>query len=330
MAGMKSEFELIEALARAVRPRARGAKGIVVGIGDDAAAVRAPAGADLVVTTDAMVEGRHFERTWLSPRQMGWRLAAANLSDIAAMGARPCWALVSLVLPRSVSGLYAEAIERGAAEHLARYGAVIVGGNVASTDGPLVCDMTLLGTCKRGRVWERRAQAGDAIVVAGVLGAAAAGVETLKQGKRDAALIKAYRRPIPRIDIARALASNRNIHGAIDISDGLSSDLIHLCEANNLGCEIDAGALPIPRGVRAFCSARRKNPIEWALHAGEDYALLLSVAPQRAVAICRMIRNSGAPASIIGCFTASRGIYGILDDRGVRAFDSRGWDHLKR
>lgn len=330
MAGMKSEFELIEALARAVRPRARGAKGVVVGIGDDAAVVRAPAGEDLVLTTDAMVEGRHFERTWISPRQMGWRLAAANLSDIAAMGATPRWALVSLVLPRSVSGLYAEAIERGAAEHLSRYGAVIVGGNVASTDGPLVCDMTLLGTCKRGSAWERRAPAGDAIVVAGVLGAAAAGVATLARGERNAALARAYRRPTPRIDVARALASNRNIHGAIDISDGLSSDLIHMCKANRLGCEIDAGALPIPRAVRGFCAAQRKNTIEWALHAGEDYALLLSVVPQRAVAICRMIRNSGAPAAVIGCFTASRGTYGILDNGRVHAFDARGWDHLKR
>jgi thiamine-monophosphate kinase len=222
------------------------------------------------------------------------------------------------------------AIERGAAEHLARYGAAIVGGNIASTDGPLVCDMTLLGTCKRGRAWKRQAKAGDTIVVAGRLGEAAAGVAILKRGVRDAALVRSYKRPTPRIKVARALSSNASVHGAIDISDGLSSDLIHMCEASRLGCEIDAGALPIPRAVRAFCAAGRRNAVEWALHAGEDYALVLSVAPQRAEAVCRIIRNSGAPASIIGCFTSSRGTYGILENGRVRAFRPRGWDHLQR
>lgn len=330
MAGMKSEFELVEALARVTARGGRGTKGVVVGIGDDAAVVRVSAGEDLVVTTDVLVEGRHFERTWLSPRDIGWKIAAANLSDIAAMGATPRWALVSLVLPRSVSALYAEAIERGAAEHLARYGTAIIGGNVASTDGPLMCDMTLLGTCKRGRAWKRVAKKGDAIVVAGTLGASRAGVSTLARGERNAALVRSFRRPTAHVDIARALAREISIHGAIDISDGLSTDLIHMCKANRLGCEVDAGALPIPRAVRAFCAARRKSPVEWALHAGEDYALLLSVDPKRAPAICRMIRNSGVTASIIGCFTASRGTYGILDRGGVRAFEARGWDHLKR
>ena len=165
MAGMKSEFELIDALARTARRARKRTPGVVVGIGDDAAVLRFSARDDVVVTTDSMVEGRHFERTWLSPRDLGWRLAAANLSDVAAMGATPKFALVSLVLPRGVSALYAEGIERGAAEHLARYGASIVGGNTASTAGPLVCDMTLIGTCKRGRAWRRRAKAGDLIVV---------------------------------------------------------------------------------------------------------------------------------------------------------------------
>lgn len=330
MAGMKSEFELIEALARDARRGRRRAPGVVVGIGDDAAVLRVSAREDVVVTTDTMVEGRHFERTWLSPREIGWRLAAANLSDIAAMGAAPRWALVSLVLPPSASALYAEAIELGAADHLARYGASIVGGNIASTDGPLVCDMTLVGTCKRGRPWQRRAKVGDAIVVAGVLGAAAAGVATLELGRRNAVLARAYKRPTPRIDVARALAGNASIHGAIDISDGLSSDLIHMCKAGGLGCEVDASALPVPRAVRDFCAAGRRNPVEWGLHAGEDYALLLSVAPQRAAAVCRMIRKSGVPASIIGCFTASRGTYGIIENGRVRKFKARGWDHLKK
>ena len=327
---MTSEFELIERLARDARRGRKRTPGVVVGMGDDAAVLRLSARDDLVVTTDSLVEGRHFQRAWLTPREIGWRLAAANLSDIAAMGAVPKYALVSLVLPRRVKSSHARAIQKGAAEHLARYGATIVGGNIASTDGPLVCDMTLLGTCTRGSAWKRRARAGDAIVVAGALGAAAAGVAALKRGARNAALTRVYKKPTSRIDVARALASNRSIHGAIDVSDGLSSDLIHVCEASRLGCEIDARALPIPRAVRAFCAASRRSAVEWALHAGEDYALILSVAPQRAAAVCRIIRNSGAPASIIGCFTSSRGTYGIIENGRVRAFRARGWDHLRR
>ncbi len=326
---MTSEFDLIKAIAKATRRTRRSAKGVVVGIGDDAAVLRVSAREDLVVTTDSLVEGRHFERTWLSPRDLGRRLAAANLSDIAAMGATPRWALVSLVLPPGVSALYAQTLERGAAEHLARYGAAIVGVNIASTDGPLVCDMTLVGTCKRGAAWKRRAKRGNAIVLAGTIGATAAAIETFRQGKPNAALARAYKNPTPRIDASRAVARDV-IHGAIDISDGLSSDLIHVCEASRLGCEIDAAALPIPHAVRAFCAARRVSVVEWALHAGEDYALLLSVARQRAQSICRIIRNSGAPAAIIGCFTASRGVYGIIENGRVRAFEPRGWDHLKR
>jgi len=286
---------------------------------------------DVVLTTDAMVEGRHFERGWLKPREIGWRLAAVNLSDIAAVGATPRYALMSLVLPKRVKPAEAEAIEAGAAEHLAKYKTSIVGGNIASIEGPLVCEMTIIGTCQRGAAWTRSgARKSDAIVVAGTLGAAAAAVTTLRGGARSNSLLKAYKRPTPRLDVARALAGNASVHGAIDISDSLSSDVRHVCEASRLGCELDASALPISRAVREFCKQRRKDPVEWALHAGEDYALLLSVAPQRAAEVCRIIRNSGAPAAVVGCFTGSRGVYGILENGRVRAFEPRGWDHLTR
>ncbi len=329
--GMISEFDLIEMLARASRRARGGANGVVVGIGDDAAVLRFSARDHVVVTTDSLVEGRHFRRGWLTPREMGWRLAAANLSDIAAMGAEPKFALVSLVLPRAVSSKQAEAIQRGAVEHLGRFGASVVGGNVTSTDGPLVLDMTLIGTCARGAAWKRRARKGDAIVVAGTIGSAAAGVAALKKGKSGAAaVIRAYKRPTARVDVARVLSGNAAVHGAIDISDGLSSDLIHICEASGVGCEVDAVALPIPRTVRAFCSARRIDPVRFALHAGEDYALLLSVAPQRAKEVCRTIRNAGAPAAVIGIFTGSAGVYGILEKGRVHSFRAQGWDHFKR
>ncbi len=325
---MKSEFKLI---ARIARSAGRAKRDVIVGIGDDAAVLRFSAREDVVVTTDSLVEGTHFERGWLTPHEIGWRLAAANLSDIAAMGAEPKYALVSLMLPRAVSGKQAEAIQRGAVEHLGRHDTSVVGGNIASTNGPLTVDMTLIGTCARGQAWTRRARKGDAIVLAGTIGAAAAGVVALKKGKLGgAAVLRAYKHPVPRIDVARALRGNAAIHGAIDISDGLSSDLIHVCEASGVGCEVDAAGLPIPRAVREFCAKRRIDPVRFALHAGEDYALLLSVASQRAREVCRILTDAGVPATVIGIFTGSAGVFGILHKGRVYRFKAQGWDHFTR
>jgi len=327
---MKSEFQLIEAFARRIRRGAIRASGVVVGVGDDAAVLRPNAREDLVVTTDSLVEGSHFERRWFTGRELGWRLAAVNLSDIAAMGARPRYGLVSLVIPPGLDSAYVEAIERGVVDHLARYDAVVVGGNIATTSGPLTLELTLIGACGRGRAWRRRAKAGDAIVVAGVLGAAAAGISLLRKRKAGGPLVRAYRQPTPRLDVARALSRTRSVRGAIDVSDGLSSDLIHLCEASRVGCDVDETAFPIPRAVRAFCRERGLDPIQWVLHAGEDYALILSVASQRATGVCRRIRRAGCPAAVVGRFTRRPRVYRLIDARGeARPFKAGGWDHLK-
>lgn len=327
---MLSEFALIAAIARDLRGRR--ARGVVIGIGDDAAVLRPLRGEDLVVTVDSLVEGRHFQRDWLSWRDLGWRLAAINLSDIAAMGAQPKFALVSLAVPAGVDARAVRGIERGAARHLARYGAVIVGGNLSSTGGPLVCDLTLIGTCRRGTAWKRGARHGDAIVVAGELGAAAAGAALLLARERaPRALVRAYRRPVPRLDVAAALRGMQAIHGAIDVSDGLSSDLIHMCEAGGVGCDLTTADLPVPRPVAAFCRGRRVDPSDWAMDGGEDYALILSVAPKRAAEVCRRIERAGVRASIVGRFTRRRGVYRRIDAGGrARRFRPGGWDHFRR
>lgn len=328
---MKSEFQLIDAFARRIRREGVRAPGVVLGVGDDAAVLRPSAREDLVVTVDSMVEGRHFERAWSPPREIGWRLAAVNLSDIAAMGAAPRAALVSLAIPARTPDRFIEDVERGVVSHLARHGAGLIGGNVTSTDGPLVLDLTLVGACRRGHAWRRTARAGDAIVLAGDIGAAAAGVELLREGRRTGALVRAYRRPVPRLDVARALArSPGRVRGAIDVSDGLSSDLIHVCDAAGLGCDVHADALPIPPAVRAFCRRRGLDPVSWALAGGEDYALLLAV-PARAVARVRAsLARRGVPVAVIGRFTKHRGVRRVLDASGrARPLVARGWDHRR-
>jgi len=319
-----NEFQLIHLLTRGLR----GQKGVVVGIGDDAAVLRPNAREDLVVTTDAQVENRHFVRAWFTGRDVGARLAAVNLSDIAAMGAQPRFALISMAVPRDVNARWLGEVERGAAAELARHGAVIVGGNLTSTEGPLVLDLTLVGACARGRAWRRMARPGDAIVVAGELGAAAAGLALLRDGVARGPLVRAYRRPVARVAVARALARSRSVHGAIDVSDGLSSDLIHLCVAARVGCELDASALPVSRAVRAYCSTRGIHPVTHAMNGGDDYALVLAVAPQRAAEVCRTIRRAGCPAAVVGRFTRKRGHRLLLPDGTTRRFGPGGWNHF--
>jgi thiamine-monophosphate kinase len=142
--------------------------------------------------------------------------------------------------------------------------------------------------------------------------------------------VAAYARPEPRLDVVRALAGTRLVRGAIDVSDGLSSDLIHLCEAGGVGCEIHAHALPVGRGVRAFCRSRGEDVTGWALHAGEDYALVIAAARRNAVEVCRAIRRAGVRAAIIGRFTRTRGVYQIIESGArTRSFRRGGWDHLR-
>jgi thiamine-monophosphate kinase len=329
----KSEHELISTFARAIAAAEVRPPGLVIGVGDDAAVVRPEPRRDTIVTNDVQVEGRHFERAWLTGRELGWRLAAVNLSDIAAMGGEPRHALLSLVVPTTLEQSYVVDIVRGAISHLSRHGAAVIGGNVSSTEGPLVCDMTLLGVTERGKAWRRRGRARDAIVVAGETGAARAGLLTLmSHGNSDGGgrLVRAFTRPEPRLDVARLLAGVAAVHGAIDVSDGLSSDLIHMCRAGKVGCSVDGEALPITRATVAFCRDHEHDPVDWAMRGGEDYALVLSVAPSKAHALCGHIQAKlGVTARVVGRFTGAKGTYRIrYPDGRSRRFKASGFDHF--
>jgi thiamine-monophosphate kinase len=340
-----SETQLIERFSRAVATAGIRPRGLVHGVGDDAAVFRGPPGRDFVVTQDVQVENRHFRTGWFGGRELGWRLAAVNLSDVAAMGATPRYGLFSLVLPARIEPSYIDQIGRGIVSHLARFGAALVGGNVSGTGGPLTCDLTLIGECRRGGAWLRRGHPGDAIIVAGRLGEAAAGLELLRRrpakktarpGKAEVGgpgagrLVRAYKRPVPLLDVVDALRGTPGIHGAIDVSDGLSTDLIRVCRASGAGCEIDASALPVSRALAAYCANRRVDPIDWIMRGGEDYALVLSAAPGRAERIRSRIETAtNTPARIVGRFTARRGSYTILVDGRPRRFRATGWDHLR-
>jgi len=327
-----NERELIASFERVIESAGARPRGLVAGVGDDAAVFRGAAGQDFVATQDVQVEGRHFERAWFGGRALGRRLSAVNLSDIAAMGARPLYGMFSLVLPPTIDRVYIRGVTRGIVEGLSEHRAALVGGNVSGTEGPLTCDLTLIGACPRDKAWLRRARPGDAIVVAGALGEAAAGLELLRAGgsaRRGSRLTRAFLAPAPLLDVSEALRGQSGIRGAIDVSDGLSTDVIHLCEAAGVGCEIDADSLPVSRALGVFCRERGVDPVDWMLRGGEDYALILSVSPAHAEGVVRRAASrTGRCVRVVGRFTDRKQFYEIVRGRKRDRFRATGWDHL--
>lgn len=330
------EFEAIRLLTGDGAPRAD----VIVGPGDDAAVLRCEPGEDLVATTDAFVEGRHYLPEWLPPGERGSRLAAANLSDLAAMAARPRWALLSIGARPEHEIEALVAFQRGLAAALAPWGAGIVGGNVTAVEGAEWWSLTLLGAVARGRAWTRAgARPGDLLAVTGWPGRAAAGLALARHGspevfraERDEAwrpLLDAWLRPKGRVAFALALAPAGAVTAAIDVSDGLTADLAHLCEASGVGCELHPRSLPVDPPMERAADALGLSIAALRYGPGDDYELLLAVDPGRRDACERAARESGTPLSFAGRFTERRGELTLVTADGARApLDPRGFDHF--
>lgn len=261
-----------------------------VGIGDDAAVVEPARGALDVVTTDSLVEGVHFDRSFVSAADVGHRALAVNLSDLAAMGAAPRAAVLALVLPAALPAADLDAVVEGLLALADSHRVALVGGNVTRTDGPLVLNLTAVGAVRRRRVLTRGGgRPGDELWVTGRVGAAAAGLAALRRGTppdpaADPDLddcIRRYRRPEPRVRVGALLGRNRVARAAIDLSDGLGDGLRRLAAASGTGAVVDAGAVPVHPGARRWFAADGRDPVEAALAAGDDYELLIAVPRQR-------------------------------------------------
>ncbi|MEY2668654.1 MAG: hypothetical protein RJA59_1292, partial [Pseudomonadota bacterium] len=240
MAARPGEFELIE---RFTRPFTQG-EGVRLGIGDDAAVLRPPPGEDLVATVDAVVEGVHFTRRF-RPEEIGWKALAVNLSDLAAMGARPLWALLALATPPTADPARLVRIGRGVAACARRHGLSVVGGNVTAAR-ELSLSVTVLGSVRRGRALLRSGgRPGDLLVVSGTLGDAALGIRPGAAPR----LRDRQRRPVPRLALGRGAVGIAR--AAIDISDGLLQDLGHLCAASGVGARVEVERLPLSAAYRA-------------------------------------------------------------------------------
>lgn len=313
---LPGEFQLIERFTRTFPA----GTGVEVGIGDDAAVLRPPPGSDLVATVDAVVEGVHFGRAF-SPEEVGWKSLAVNLSDLAAMGARPLWALVALATPPDADLGWLERVGRGISRCARRHGTSVVGGNVTAA-GQTSLTVTVVGVVRRGRALLRSgARVGDLLVVSGTLGDAALG---LSPGAAPA-LRARQRRPVPRLALGQGSAGVAR--ASIDISDGLLQDLGHLCEASGTGARVELDRLPLSRAYRAATKGRA-DPLEEALSGGEDYELLLAVPPARLRALQEVAHRARTPVAVIGAMEAKAGIRVVKGGGALHRPRRAGFDHL--
>lgn len=324
------EFGLIDRIRRALRPPA---DGVVIGIGDDTAALDTGGPRLLLATVDMQVEGRHFIRERTPPELLGRRVGAVNLSDIGAMGGAPRWALVSLALPASLAVDWVDAFYAGLDGILAEFGAFVVGGNLSGGDG-IVADLTLLGEVERDRLLTRAgARPGDLICVTGSLGRSAAGRAALDASLNDPAAwdaITAHFAPTPRVREGRALAAASGVTAMIDLSDGLASDLGHICEASDVGAVVDAGRLPVADDARQIAGRLGLDALALALTGGEDFELLFTAAPGAVERLRAAVGGAtGTPVTVIGEIRPAGAGRRLVGADGVTDLRAGGWDHFR-
>jgi thiamine-monophosphate kinase len=302
------EFPLIERL-RDVFPQG---EQVLVGPGDDAAVLRIRNG-HVVVSTDVLVEGRHFRREWASAADVGHRAAAANLSDVNAMGGRAHSLTIGLAAPRDLPAAWALEFAQGFAEECALVGASVVGGDLTSADA-LVIAVTVLGACTQAPVVRSGAEPGDVLALCGRQGWAAAGLTVLARGFRSPrVLVEAYRRPEPPYDAGRA-AAEAGATAMIDVSDGLVADAGHLAEESGVAIDVRSDAFEVPEPLQAVAAATGADPMSFVLGGGDDHALLATFP------------SPDVPPgwTVIGSVTEGSGV--TVD--GAAYEGSAGWTHF--
>ncbi|MGH9861897.1 MAG: thiamine-phosphate kinase [Candidatus Acidiferrales bacterium] len=323
---MRSEAEIV----RFLQKKFRSGGGLRVGIGDDAAVVRVGP-REWVITTDLLVEGAHFLPGTLA-RAVGWKALARSLSDCAAMGARPRYTLVALALPPATPDRWVREFFSGFARLARRHGVRLAGGDL-SRAGQIVADVQVIGEVARGRTMLRRgARPGDVIFVSGRLGLAGLGLACRRKKLKPAGPLarqcrRAHLYPQPRVGLGPALA-RRGATAMIDVSDGLSTDLHHLCEASGVGARVFASKIPAVEMPVGLARRLRTSGLDLALNSGEDYELLFMLPQARAARLPKKL--AGVALTAIGEITRGPQIT-IVEARGrEHELVARGWDHFRK
>jgi thiamine-monophosphate kinase len=293
------------------------------GIGDDCAVIKIPRGHEALVTTDFSLENIHFRRAWHPPESVGHRCLTRGLSDIAAMGGEPLAAFLSLALPPGLSQGWVDGFIRGLLNLAGKFKVSLAGGDTAASPGGVLADIAVLGSVPKGKAILRSgAQSGDGIYVTGELGASAGTFSLLSRRKKKLRPSDFPRHfyPLPRIEVGRFLRAQRLPSAMIDISDGLSTDLRHICDESGVGAEVDLEEIPLAGiGKRA-----RKVDLGCALHGGDDYELLFTAAPGSRVPS----QVAGVKITLIGRVTRGRRVFLREKDGMKRELPAGGWEHF--
>lgn len=319
---MESEFNFIQNIKKRYALRQ---------IGDDCAVVPKDSNTDIVITADMLIEDVDFRMEWTTGDFLGWKSLAVSLSDVAAMGATPTWAMLSIGVPDNLWQTdFVDKFYEGWHKLAAEFNVELIGGDISRSPDKLVIDSVASGEAGKGMAILRSgAKPGDAIFVTGRLGGAAAGLRLLENGVRFAGKMPAWQKrlilrqiaPNSRTDV---VATIRDMHptAMIDISDGLSGDLAHICEASGVGASIYAEAIPIDRDIRQIKSSKT-DQLELALHGGEDFELLFTVDVKK---------NSAAKFdgfTQIGEVTANDGIIELIRDGKREKLEPKGYQHFR-
>lgn len=337
------EFDLIRALHQR---HGRHSPSVIRGIGDDAAVVTAGTGRWSVLTTDLLAEGIHFDLRTATMADIGFRAAAANLSDIAAMGSTPQYVLVALAIPRTGTSDQVQQLYKGMMAACRHHHVRLIGGDTSASNGGWFVSLTLVGMVPpRKALFRNGARAGDRVYVTGTIGDSLAGLTLLNEpispakrrphtavlsARHRQFLIGRHLRPTARIAEGQWLSTHRLATSAIDISDGLSGDLRHICEESHVGADLDLGSLPLSPACRAYAASRQLDHVALALTGGEDYELLFTVSPRHRAQIERDATRHRFRITCIGTIRpAQNGIQAIGPDGIRRPLPITSYEHFK-
>lgn len=304
-----------------------------LGIGDDAALLAPSAGRQLVVSTDLLAEGVHFERSFGPLRLLGRKSLAVNLSDLAAMGATPRWFFLSLAIPAGFPLEEILALLDGLSDQATQHGVQLAGGDTCGSRSGLVISITIIGEQRPELILKRSgARPGDDIWVSGHLGDAALGLKLLKEGNRlggaaDYLLLR-HLDPTPRTDLGIRLAASGLVTAMIDISDGLLADLGHICEQSGCGAEVALENLPFSSPFRDYAGLQPQFCWQLAASGGEDYELCFTAPADHQSAICELAKTAGIPVTVIGKVTDSRQVQAYLPDGTIFQPTASGYTHF--
>ncbi len=328
------EFGFIRRISRGciVRP-----EGVIMGIGDDAAVFTLEEKEAALVTADLLVEGIHFLRDSICGFDLGYKAMAANLSDIAAMGGTAREAFISIAIPPTVSLEYLDGIYDGMKGLAGEFSVNILGGDTTASKRDLVINIAVVGSAPRDEVLFRGgAREGDLIFVSGFLGESRAGLHIILDREHDRieafeSLVLAHMRPRPHLREGRFLAHHGGVTSAMDVSDGVASDLCHMAKASGLGALLDSSDIPITDALRKYCGLCGLDSVEFALQGGEDYVLLFTVDPEKSDQLRKDFENSSAiPLFPIGVMTSGDKIELTGKDGIRRPISKTGWDHFRQ